>query len=110
MLEKLVCPDCGQEEAVFDSLGRVPASRATCPNCHAKGKTVRRRVVTFDRVRGDEPFLDRSAAQIGVPPMDILTVRAQGKSIGLELAGDTSDVLGPLAPMMSTADGLDWTS
>jgi molybdopterin/thiamine biosynthesis adenylyltransferase len=110
MLEKLVCPDCGREEAVFDSLGRVPASRAICPHCHAEGKTVRRQVVTFDRVRGNEPFLDRSAAQIGVPPMDILTVRAPGKSIGLELAGDAQQVLGPLTESLETMEGLDWTS
>ena len=110
MLEKLVCPDCGEQEAVFDSLGRVPASRAICPKCHAKGKSVRRQVVTFDRVRGDEPFLDRSAAAIGVPPLDILTVRAPGKSIGLELAGDMAEVLGPLAPSPAAAEGLDWTS
>jgi predicted RNA-binding Zn-ribbon protein involved in translation (DUF1610 family) len=106
MLEKLVCPDCGQEEQVFDSLGRVAAGRAVCPSCQAKGRNVRRRVVTFDRVRGDEPFLDRSAAEIGVPPMDILTVRTPGKSIGLELAGDAAQVLGPLA----TTEGLDWAS
>jgi len=110
MLEKLICPDCGQEEAVFDSLGRVPASRAICPGCQRKGKSVRRRVATFDRVRGDEPILARSAAQIGVPPRDILTVRAPGKSIGLELAGDTADVLGPLASTQTTIEGLDWTT
>jgi hypothetical protein len=110
MLEKLVCPDCGTAEAVFDSLGRVPASRAICPICHGKGKSVRRQVVTFDRVRGDEAFLDRSAAAIGIPPLDILTVRAPGKSIGLELAGDRTDVLGPLALAQDAAEGLEWSS
>jgi hypothetical protein len=70
---------------------------------------VRRQVVTFDRVRGDEPFLDRSAAQIGVPPLDILTVRAPGQSIGLELAGDSVDVLGPLHNDGQASEGLDWS-
>jgi adenylyltransferase/sulfurtransferase len=110
MLEKLICPECGQEEAVFDSLGRVPASRAICPNCQRSGKIVRRRVVTFDRIRGDEPFMDRTLAQIGVPPLDILTVRTPNKSIGLELAGDAQQVLGTLAPANAAADELEWTS
>jgi hypothetical protein len=61
-------------------------------------------------VRGDEPFLDRSAAAIGVPPFDILTVRAGGRAIGLELAGDTADVLGSLALVQAANEGLDWTS
>ena len=92
VLHKLVCPKCRVEEEMFTSLGRVTADKAPCPRCPG----VRREVVTFYKVRGDEPFLGRTLAEIGVPPFDILTARAGERSIGLELNGDAPAVLGPL--------------
>ena len=79
ILEKLVCPKCKKEELLYVSLGKIKADRAICPEC----KT-RREVITFDKIRGNEPFLDRPLAQIGIPPFDIVTIRAGGKSIGIE--------------------------
>src|SRR5690606_6019151 len=46
VLEKLVCPRCGQEEQLFASLGRVPMERSYCPRCPGE----RREVVTFYRL------------------------------------------------------------
>lgn len=100
MLEKLVCPSCGREESLFASLGRVRADRALCPHCQG----VRRDVRTFYRIRGDETFLDRTLAEIGVPPFDILIARAGDRAIGLELSGDARQVLGPL----SDSEALQW--
>jgi molybdopterin/thiamine biosynthesis adenylyltransferase/predicted RNA-binding Zn-ribbon protein involved in translation (DUF1610 family) len=100
VLERLVCPKCGGEEAMFCSLGSVKAEKAFCPNC----KDVRREVVTFYTIRGGERFLDRSLSAIGVPPFDILIARAGGRAIGLELAGDGPTVLGPL----SEGQTLEW--
>ena len=96
MLEKLVCPNCGTAEQVFASLGRVPAERAWCPHCRAGGKDVRREVVTFHAIRGDEPFVHQSLAEIGVPAFDILIARAGSRSVGLELSADAPTALGPL--------------
>jgi adenylyltransferase/sulfurtransferase len=95
VLEKLVCPKCKREESVFASLGKVKAQLAFCPHC----TDVRREVVTFSTIRGNEPFLDLPLAQRGVPPFDIIIARdASGaRAIGLELAGDAAAVLGPLA-------------
>jgi adenylyltransferase/sulfurtransferase len=105
MLEKLVCPKCRSEETLFASLGRVPADKAICPNCAG----VRRDVVTFYKIRGSEAFLDRSLAEIGVPPLDIITARTRDRAVGFELAGDARQVLGSLADV-KTADteGLEW--
>ena len=119
VLEKLVCPRCGAAEEMFTSLGRVAASIAWCPGC----PDVRREVVTFYKVHGDEPFLDRTLAAIGVPPFDIVTARAprDGRSIGLELSWDAATVLGPLAAAAAGGtgkvsaqakaggEGLEWT-
>lgn len=92
VLEKLVCPRCRAEEMIFASLGKVRADQAFCPDC----RDVRREVVTFYKVRGNEPFLGRTLAAIGVPPFDIVTVRAAERAIGLELAADAPEVLGPV--------------
>jgi hypothetical protein len=108
MLEALVCPACGQREQVFASLGKVAADRAWCPACRAKGNDVRREVVTFFALRGDEPFIDRPLAEIGVPPFDILIARSnrdgRHRSVGFELSGDAASVLGPL---VSSSEALE---
>ena len=94
VLEKLVCPKCGATEQLFASLGRVSAEKAWCPSC----TDVRREVVTFFKIRGDEPFLDRTLAEIGVPAFDIVIARSpvDGRSLGLELSWDAVNVLGTL--------------
>jgi len=101
LVEKFVCAHCGGEEVVYESLGRVSSSRAPCPTC-AGG--VQRDVRTFHKVRRtDAALLDRTPAQIGLPPMDILIARHGGRAIGLELSGDATKVLGPLVNA-----GLEW--
>ncbi len=92
VLEKLVCPGCGFEEELFMSLGRVEDGKAKCPRCGA----ARREVVTFHKIRGDEPFMNLTLADLGVPPFDIITARSGSLAIGIELAGDAAQVLGPL--------------
>jgi molybdopterin/thiamine biosynthesis adenylyltransferase len=92
VLEKLVCPNCGKEELVFSSLGKIGAGAAFCPVCPGK----LREVVTFFKIRGDEPFVERSLKDIGVPQFDILIARTQDRAIGLELTGDVRSALGEL--------------
>lgn len=107
MLEKLVCPQCRNEEPMFASLGRVSADKALCPQCPG----VRREVVTFYKIRGTEPFIGRALAEIGVPPFDIITARTRDRAIGFELAGDAPEVLGTLAGTEGTvadSEGLEW--
>lgn len=106
VLEKLVCPRCGREEQAFMSLGKVPADRALCPHCHDS----RREVVTFYKIRGNETFLDRTLAQIGVPAFDIIIARCRDRAVGLELAGDAQAVLKSLraSDIASDQEGLAW--
>ena len=101
VLEKMVCPQCKREERMFISLGKAKGDLADCPHCPG----VRREVVTFFKIRGDEAFLDRPLAEIGVPAFDILIARGGGKSIGFELTGDAAKVLGPL---WLGDGGLEW--
>jgi adenylyltransferase/sulfurtransferase len=98
ILQKLVCPVCGNEEAIFASLGKVHMDKSWCPACAKAGNAVRREVVTFHRFQEDEPYAEYPLSDIGVPEFDILIARrvSDGRSIGLELGGDAKGVLGPL--------------
>ena len=100
VLARLVCRQCEQSEELFVSLGKVRAEQATCSDC---GRT--RDVETFYKLRGDEAFLDRPLAEIGVPPFDIVLARNDERSIGFELAGDAAGVLGALA---GGAEEVEW--
>ncbi|MCC6240785.1 MAG: ThiF family adenylyltransferase [Phycisphaerales bacterium] len=102
VLSKLVCPHCGTQQEIFCSLGKIKTEQGQCPQCHQM-----RDVRTFHRINGDETFLDRTVAQIGLPPFEIITARAaDGRSIGLELGGDAPAVLGELR---ADEQELDWT-
>jgi molybdopterin/thiamine biosynthesis adenylyltransferase len=108
VLEKMVCPNCRAEEQLFVSLGRVKSDKAKCPACGA----ATREVVTFFKVRGTESFLDRTLADIGVPPFDILIARTADRAIGLELTADAPRVLGNLVLVGEPASDeseLEWT-
>jgi adenylyltransferase/sulfurtransferase len=105
ILEKLVCPKCHASETLFASLGKVTADKSWCPTC----KDVRRDVVTFHKIRGNEAFVNQTLASIGVPAFDILIARAGGRSVGFELSGDAADVLGSLADQGTEAEGLELT-
>ena len=101
VLEKMICPQCKQEESLFISLGKATADLAECPRCPG----VRREVVTFFKIRGTETFIDQPLSQIGVPAFDIVIARGGGRSIGYELTGDAAEVLGPL---WQGGQGLEW--
>lgn len=102
LIEKLVCPKCSREEPVFASASSVALNTVFCPDC----KDTRRDVITFYKVRGDEPFVDQPLSTIGIPPFDIVIARNKERSIGLELSGDAHTVLGPL---LASHDGLELT-
>lgn len=101
LVEKLVCQSCGAEESFFTSVATLTVEHARCPNC-SDGQ---REVVTFYKLRGDESFADSILRSIGVPQYDILVARCDGRAVGLELAADALQVLGPL---LVGEEGLEW--
>jgi adenylyltransferase/sulfurtransferase len=80
------CPSCDRSEAVNVPLGRVAADRARCPYC---GATRAARIVAH--LDGSEPYAGRPLAALGVPPGEVLAVRAGG---GVALYELTADVRG----------------
>jgi adenylyltransferase/sulfurtransferase len=91
---ELRCPECGRVEAGRAVLGEVGERRALCPHCGVH------RIVDIASSAGrDGPIdLDRTPAELGVPPFDIVVAR-----LGLEnqeawlFDADGAAVLGPLA-------------
>ncbi|HEX8341007.1 MAG TPA: ThiF family adenylyltransferase [Tepidisphaeraceae bacterium] len=104
LVRALACPACGRRTMVSCSLASLRVGDARCPDCDAP----ERHVETFNTLRGDEPEAAKPLAELGVPPLDILTARTLEGAIGYEIAGDAPGVIGQAAG--DTGDeGLEWT-
>lgn len=91
ILESMRCPGCGKIEKLYMSLGKAKNSMAECPDCGKK-----REVNTIFTIHGDEDFIEKTFAEIGVPPFDIVWARNAEHLIGFEFTGDAHAILGPL--------------
>ena len=99
IIQKLVCPNCGQEEECFVPVGAIQYDRGRCP------RDGHMRVVhTLSGYRGEPELTNRRLDQLGLPLFDALTARSHDAEISYYMAGDAEAVLGPLAnPSMSEA-------
>jgi adenylyltransferase/sulfurtransferase len=77
------CAHCNEQTPVFKRMARLYEGEAVCPVC---GK--RRDMVLTHRITGEEDFLERTLAEIDLPPLDIVRARSAEGSIYLELTGD----------------------
>ena len=82
------CPDCGQEEPIFKSMARLYENAADCPNCGGH-----RDMNLTHRITGTEDFLDRTLAEIDLPPLSIVRARNDSDRIYLEHTGDAETFL-----------------
>jgi adenylyltransferase/sulfurtransferase len=86
LVRTLVCPQCAASETVERPAETIGAGDAVCPDCGAE-----RRVdpVHAIEARGDEPLLQRSPAELGLQPFDVITARAaDGRRAHFVLDGD----------------------
>jgi molybdopterin/thiamine biosynthesis adenylyltransferase len=77
------CLSCGTREEVLRPISETRESRLACPRCGQP-----RHIEQTHLLHGDEPYLDRTLADIGVPPLDILTGRTENRFVYMELSGD----------------------
>lgn len=82
------CGSCGQTEPIFQRMARLYEDAAVCPNCGAK-----REMRLTHRITGEEDFLDRTLAQVDVPPLGIIRARNGRERVYLELTGDKATFL-----------------
>lgn len=92
LLAGLTCEKCDVTEPLLSSLGKIKESQGRCPKCHEH-----RTPQIYHTIDGTESFFDRTLAEIGVPPWDVITGRIGMQQQFYEFAGDASKVLGPLS-------------
>jgi hypothetical protein len=88
----LHCARCDQTREHFTSLGRVTVAAATCPGC---GELCEPELT--HSLRGDEQYLTKTLAELGLPPYDIITGRQGLQMRHYLLANDRQEALGALA-------------
>jgi adenylyltransferase/sulfurtransferase len=79
----LTCPTCGTKDEVLRPLHQVSFESAHCPVCG----TLRDSEMTH-LIGGKEPFLNRTLASVGVPPLHIMRARNAVEYRFYELTGD----------------------
>lgn len=88
LVVSMQCPNCGEETAVFQRMARLYEEDAICPHCGH-----RRDMELTHRISGDEDFLERTLAQVDVPPLGIIRARTDQESVYYELTGDKETFL-----------------
>ena len=84
----MVCGSCGNEEPIFKRMARLYEDAATCPTCGAK-----REMQMTHRISGEEDFLNRTFAEVDVPPLGIIRARNGSERVYYELTGDKATFL-----------------
>jgi molybdopterin/thiamine biosynthesis adenylyltransferase/DNA-binding transcriptional regulator YhcF (GntR family) len=88
LLISLECPICHTSEPVFLPLSEVSFEAGHCTVCGTLRDTTLTHTIT-----GEETFLHRSLASIGVPPLHILRANNGDEYHFYELSGDLKDAL-----------------
>jgi len=98
LLASLTCVPCDQTTQYLTSLGKVTEADARCPQCEAP-----RTPNMYHTLAAGSPLLDRTLGELGVPPWDVVTGRADERLRGYEFAGDRQRVLGSVISKESPA-------
>jgi adenylyltransferase/sulfurtransferase len=88
LILSLTCPSCHTREEVLRPLEAVTFEAGHCPACG-----VLRETEMTHEIRGDENFLNRTLASIGVPPLHILRAHNSKEYRFYELTGDLEEAI-----------------
>ncbi|MBI3153350.1 MAG: ThiF family adenylyltransferase [Chloroflexi bacterium] len=88
LITKLECPNCHTVEEILRPLSKVSFEAGHCPTCGVLRETSLTHVIT-----GDEPFLHRTLASVGVPPLHIVRAHNGEEYRFYELSGDLEEAL-----------------
>ena len=89
IVRSLECRRCGTAQSIVAPLSRLTQQEARCPQC---GET--RWLNMTHTLDADGPCAEMTLAELGSPPLDILTGRVGFERIHLELSGDRQAMLG----------------
>lgn len=88
LVTKFECPNCKTVEEVLRPLGEVSLEAGHCPNCGILREAFLTHVIT-----GEEKFLHRTLASVGVPPLHIIRAHNGEEYRFYELTGDLDQAL-----------------
>jgi len=91
LVHRFECNSCGNMEIIFKPRGKTTERESVCPDCG-----VARIPYIFHQIRGDEPFLDKTFSEIGIPLFDIMVGRNGMEQFAFIFDDDASAVLGAL--------------
>lgn len=88
LITRLECPNCHTAEEIVRPLSEVTFEAGHCPTCG-----VLREASLTHIINGDEPFLHRTLASVGVPPLHIIRAHNGEEYRFYELSGDLEEAL-----------------
>ena len=88
LILSLECPQCKTIEQVLKPISQVSFQGAHCPSCG-----LLREIQMSHTITGQEPFLHRTLASVGVPPLHILRAYNAQEYRFYELTGDLQEAL-----------------
>lgn len=88
LITSLDCPNCNTTEQVLKPLSDVTFEAGHCPTCGILRETTLTHIIS-----GEENFLHKTLASVGVPPLHILRVHNGVEYRFYELTGDMPDAL-----------------
>lgn len=91
LVTKLVCEKCCTDRDIFKMLGAVTEDEARCKNCGELCDPA-----MTHTIKGNEPYLELSLAEVGIPAMEIVTFRNKMKMVHFELTGDRKIIIGEM--------------
>jgi adenylyltransferase/sulfurtransferase len=88
LITSLACPNCNTTEQILKPLNDVTFEAGHCPTCGILRETTLTHIIS-----GEENFLHRTLASVGVPSLHILRVHNGVEYRFYELTGDLPDAL-----------------
>jgi hypothetical protein len=88
LVTRLECPNCHTVEEVLRPLSEVTFDAGHCPTCGILREAFMTHLIT-----GEEPFLHRTLASVGVPPLHIIRANNGVEYRFYELTGDLPEAL-----------------
>jgi molybdopterin/thiamine biosynthesis adenylyltransferase len=92
IVHEMTCEQCSVSVQTSKLLGKMTESDAACPKC---GEVMA--LEMCHSISGDEAFLDKTLAEIGMPAFDIISGRCGMTEMFYELSGDRAEALGDIA-------------
>jgi predicted RNA-binding Zn-ribbon protein involved in translation (DUF1610 family) len=89
LVSVLECPSCGGRENLGLVEARITPSHAPCSHC---GHEMRDPETTHI-VTGADWFADRTLAEAGIPPLDVIEARSADGAVAFEMTGDLGRML-----------------